>query len=319
MFWPSFLSSFGRREWADDLARALRRAVNQSARAHQGEIPTVEAIVHAVQTFRRRAEFIEGAGVALEGAIIHGSRSTVRFTERPPDAPGCELGDLLVLTTLRIPPGFLRVRVCFVQTKGGFTGAQAAKYPGFALSEDQLYLLSVFPEICGTAGILGGLTLRFPNLSGMLGAYGFFLPRPDEKGDLSVVSARIVRTASSSGKSVDFTKLGMIPVLEVPGWPWFVDTWSSAVSCQDITEVANAWTAFSLGELFDPRGAPGQPLRDLLQGVSARLPGMSNLKSVLDEAEASDDPSEGRPPPDDREGGLGVVHLAITVKERPRG
>ena len=181
----------------------------------------------------RRGVLMSGAqhvSLGVEGAVLHGQESQVRFSIGGREPWQCELADLLVLG-LGVVDGALRsLRACFIQAK---RGKSATKTSGarFDIKEDQLALLRSFPEFEGVVGVYKGIKCKFRNRSGMLGAYGL-LSAP---GEFTVLSARLLGQILGGRKTL--TEKELTPAIvaesasyrsksrgERSGWfPWDLD------------------------------------------------------------------------------------------------
>jgi len=107
--------------------------------------------------------------ITMRAKKIHGSSSIVEF-EYGGKKVSCELGDMVIITSVTNGNKRLLQRLCIIQNK---------KQNGnrWKIDNKQLFLLNYFPTLYGESGVLRGFNdLSFHNNSKCLGAYGLLFP-----------------------------------------------------------------------------------------------------------------------------------------------
>lgn len=184
-----------------DLSNLIFENLNSGLANNLREPEIVKSLVCA---FNKSIK-IKNSKIKTYGIFLHGRKSMVQFNYYGRDIQK-ELGDMLFLLTVVFNKRILFEKCSISQFKKSSNGIKRF----WKIDEQQLYLLSRFPEFEGVSGLLKDKKLKLNNGFGSLGSY-ILLYSP---GDFTYVTAPILETllgGKSCIKHRDFSLLCVSP------------------------------------------------------------------------------------------------------------
>jgi len=282
----------------NDLVRHAYQALGQGYSSNENEVQLVTGLVKSLRGNSH-------GPLSVFADKIHGTASWVEFDYM--DKPTTkELGDMAVITTVTRQRERLFQRLCVIQNKKrGPTG--------WAVDQEQLYLLKNFPPFAGNKGIFKNCRdVAFRNESGCLGAYGLLHAR----GEMVFASGPLVAELLRGRKSLPESDVALVEATIGPfshqvggafpfggpscrihprewfhlcemfahefGWPFLfghgVGRWlGNAVFGRDLYDFVRLWTQLNIGEVTYAFGEVANAPVDAFANVLLRRIGLGDV------------------------------------------